>query len=237
MEALGTWLDSRGCSEASLWHRISKGNCVIPNFQSRGVLTPFIRSVLLRCFMVVVNGLHAVHVSGTAHLGTWRRVLCLRRRPNECWAYHMKRTGPTVARQLKKHGEPRLQTLAMRRVRTAAWQMVRCPDDAKGRGCWEESVTWRCDEEWREAHITLSKEDYRNTTQWKRPLPGRPNYWDRPFTRFLGDAWISKTKACKTWAEWNSLTKEVEQSWNVMLNLKPPESSCASCDGTRKETS
>ena len=26
MEDLGTWLDSRGCSEASLWHRISKGN-------------------------------------------------------------------------------------------------------------------------------------------------------------------------------------------------------------------
>ena len=26
MEALGTWLDSRGCSETSMWHRISKGN-------------------------------------------------------------------------------------------------------------------------------------------------------------------------------------------------------------------
>ena len=26
MEALGTWLDNRGCSEASMWHRISKAN-------------------------------------------------------------------------------------------------------------------------------------------------------------------------------------------------------------------
>ena len=26
MEALGTWLDNRGCSEASRWHRISKAN-------------------------------------------------------------------------------------------------------------------------------------------------------------------------------------------------------------------
>ena len=26
MEALGTWLDSRGFSETSMWHRISKGN-------------------------------------------------------------------------------------------------------------------------------------------------------------------------------------------------------------------
>ena len=64
-------------------------------------------------------------------LGKLRRVLSLRRRPDECWA-DMKRTGPTVARQLKKHGQPRLQTLAMRRVRIDTWQMVRCPDDAKG---------------------------------------------------------------------------------------------------------
>ena len=56
-----------------------------------------------------------------------RRVLCLRRRPIECWADHMKRTGVIVARQLMKHNQPRLQTLAMRRVRIAAWQMVvRC---------------------------------------------------------------------------------------------------------------
>ena len=26
MEALGTWLDNRGSSEASMWHRISKAN-------------------------------------------------------------------------------------------------------------------------------------------------------------------------------------------------------------------
>ena len=26
MEPLGTWLDNRGCSEASMWHRISKAN-------------------------------------------------------------------------------------------------------------------------------------------------------------------------------------------------------------------
>ena len=62
-------------------------------------------------------------------------------RPNECWADHMKRTGPIVARQLKKNGHPRLQTSAMRRVRTAAWQIVRCPNDARGRRYWEESAT------------------------------------------------------------------------------------------------
>ena len=28
MEALGTWLDKRGCSEASMWHRISKANSI-----------------------------------------------------------------------------------------------------------------------------------------------------------------------------------------------------------------
>ena len=32
LEALGTWLDNRGCSEASMWHRISKQ---IPCFTRR----------------------------------------------------------------------------------------------------------------------------------------------------------------------------------------------------------
>ena len=69
----------------------------------------------------------------------------------------MKRTGVIVARQLKKHNQPRVQTLAMRRVRIAAWQMVSCPSDAKGRRYWEESVTLRCDELWRDEHIKLSE--------------------------------------------------------------------------------
>ena len=177
--------------------------------------------------------LPTVNVSSTAHLGCWQTSSCA------VPAQEIKRTlggshetnwSPPFARQLKKHGQPRLQTLAMRRVRIAAWQMVPCPGDAKGRRYWEESVTWRCDEEWREPHITLPKEDYRNSTQWKRPLPGRPTFWERPFSRFFGDAWISKIKECKTWAEWCSLTKEFQESWHVMLNLKPPESSCASCD-------
>ena len=143
--------------------------------------------------------------------------------------------GVILARQLKKHNQPRLQTPAMRRVRIAAWQTVSCLSDAKGRRYWEESVTWRCDEMWSDDYIKLSKEDHRNSTQWKRPLPGGPNYWERPFTRSLGDAWIPKLKACNTWTQWFSLTKEFEHSWHVvhswhvMLNLKPPESPCV-CD-------
>ena len=92
-------------------------------------------------------------------------------------------------------------------------------------------MTWRCDELWRDEYIKLSKEDYRNSTQWKRPLLGRPISWERPFTRFLGDAWIPKLKACNTWTEWLTLTKGFEQAWHAMLNTKPPESSCA-CDAT-----
>ena len=61
------------------------------------------------------------------------------------------------------------------------------------------------------------------------PPPWSTNFLGAPFYAF-GDAWISKIKACKAWAEWYSLTKEFEQSWHVMLNLKPPESSCVSCD-------
>ena len=233
MEALGTWLENRGCS-----HRISKANSI---FYAKKALfcdpkLPVKRRIGAFCSTCVPAALHgagdwAYTQSMFQALRIWelvklRRVLCLRKRPNECWADNMKRTGVLVARQLKKHNQPRLQTLAMRRVRVAAWQMVSCPSDAKGRRYWEESVTWRCDEMWRDEYIKLSKEDYWNSTQWKRPLPGRPNCWERPFTRFLGDAW---TKACNTWTEWFSLTKEFEHSWHVMLNLKPPEPSSA-CD-------
>ena len=36
-------------------------------------------------------------------LGKHRRVLCLRRRSNECWADHMKRTGVIVSRNTVNH--------------------------------------------------------------------------------------------------------------------------------------
>ena len=188
VEVLGAWLDSRSCSEASLWHRISKANSMFheKNWWSRGVFMPFTRHVLLRCFMVLVDGptrSRCFRQCASGHLANF--VECLRRRPDECWADHMKRTGPIVARQLKKHDQPRLQTLAMRRVRTAAWQLVRSPNDAKVRRYRKESATWRCDEEWREAYIKLSKEDYRHSTQWKRTLPGRPTSWEQPFYAFL----------------------------------------------------
>ena len=77
----------------------------------------------------------------------------------------MKRTGPIVARQLKKHGQLRVQTLAMRRVQPAAWHMIRFPGDAKGRRYWAESTAWRCDVEWREAYVKLMKDDPRNNTK------------------------------------------------------------------------
>ena len=79
-------------------------------------------------------------------------------------------------------------------------------------------MTWRCDEFWRDEYIKLSKEDYRNSTQWERPLFGRPNYWERPFAFSLGDAWLPKL----------TLTKGFEHSSHAMLNLKRPESSCDS---------
>ena len=121
---------------------------------------------------------------------------------------------------VEKAQPPRLQTLTMRGVHIAAWQMVSCPSDAKNRRYWEESVTRRFDEMWRDEYIKLSKEDYRNSTQWKRPIPGRPNYWERPFTRFLGDAWTPKLKACNTRTEWFSVTKELEHSRHVYVGLE-----------------
>ena len=80
-----------------------------------------------------LSGLHTVNVPGFLRiweLGKLRRVLCLRRRPNEGWVDCMERTGVIVARQDKKHNQLRVQSLAMRRVRIAGWQMVSCPSDA-----------------------------------------------------------------------------------------------------------
>ena len=143
----------------------------------------------------------------------------------------MKRTGPVAARQLKKHGQMRMQTLAMRRVQQAAWQMARSPDDAGMRRYWEEVVAWRCDDEWREAYLHLVKDDPKNSTKWKRPLTGRATYWERSFTRLLGDASMPKLKACKNWTEWRSLTEELEHVWHALLNLKSSESTAtAACD-------
>ena len=115
-------------------------------------------------------------------LGKLRRVLCLRRRPNEVWVDFLKRTGVIAARQLKNHGQQRVQTLAMRRVRIASWQMVSCPTDAKGRRYWEESVTWRCDELWRDEYIKLSKRGLsqqhavETSSSWQTDLLGTPFY-------------------------------------------------------------
>ena len=135
MEALGTWLDNRDCSEASMWHRISKASSM---FYAKKALfcdpkLPVKRRVDAFYSTCVPSALHgagewAYTQSMFQALCIWeleklRRVLCLRRRKNECLADHMKRTGVIVARQLKEHSQPRVQTLAMRRVRIAAWQM------------------------------------------------------------------------------------------------------------------
>ena len=74
----------------------------------------------------------------------------------------------------------------MRRVRIPAWQMVSCPSDAKGRRYLEESVTWRCDEMWRDEYIKLSKEDYRNSTQWETSSPRQTELLGASFHAFLG---------------------------------------------------
>ena len=195
-EALGTWLDNRGCSEAIMWHRISKANSMFyakkalicdPKLPVKRRIDAFYSTCVPAALRGAGEWAYTQLCSRICAFGNWVSfvVSCACAGPNECLVDYMKRTGVIVARQLKKHNQPCVQTLTMRRVRVAAWQMVSCPSDAKGRRYWEESVTWRCDEMWRDENIKLSDEDYRNSTQWKRLLPGRPNYWERPFT-FLG---------------------------------------------------
>ena len=127
MEALGTWLDNRGCSEASMWHRISKANSM---FYAKKALfcdpklpvKKRIEAFYSTCVPAALHGAGEWTYTQSMfqalriwELGKLRRVLCLRRRPNEGWVDYMKRTGVIAARQLKKHGQQRVQTLAMRR--------------------------------------------------------------------------------------------------------------------------
>ena len=75
MEALGTWLGTRGCSEASVWHRISKGDAFFALLCDPKV--PVKRRD--PCFLCLLRGLrparcwrmgvYAVHGAGAAYLG------------------------------------------------------------------------------------------------------------------------------------------------------------------------
>ena len=106
-----------------------------------------------------------------------------------------------MARQLKRYSQTRLQTLAMRLVRIADWRMVSCPNDAKCRRYWEETVMWRCGESWRDEYVRLSKEGGRPKTVCSGHVVILANRitGSFPFTHFLGDAWIPKLKECNTW--------------------------------------
>ena len=68
MEALRTSLDNRGCSEVSMWHRISKANSMI--YAKNALFCDPKLPVKRRRSMGLVKGLHTVNVPGFAHLGT-----------------------------------------------------------------------------------------------------------------------------------------------------------------------
>ena len=142
---------------------------------------PSIRRVLLRWFMELVIGRTRSPCFKRCASGVF---LCLRRRTNETWVDHMTRTGPVVARQVKKHGQPRVQTLDAT-CSAVCLEDGTLFDDARERRYWEESVHWRCDDEWRKSRIKLTRDDPRNSTKWKRRLPGRATCWERRFTRLL----------------------------------------------------
>ena len=67
-------------------------------------------------------------------------------------------------------------------------------------------------------------------------FPRQTELLGAPFHAFFRRRLDTETEGfLKTWTEWLSLTQELEHSWHVMLNLKPPESSCA-CDVTVERT-
>ena len=86
----------------------------------------------------------------------------------------------------------------------------------------------RCDEEWREAHIKLSKEDHQNSTQWKRPLPGQPS--GNAFSRVSLETPGLRNSRHAIRGLSGTPQKDIEHSWHVVLNSKKqPETACV-CD-------
>ena len=77
MEALGTWLDNQGCSEASMWHRISKANSMFyakkalfcdPKLPVKKRIEAFAYRLL---FTVLANGLKHSLCSRLYVFGNW----------------------------------------------------------------------------------------------------------------------------------------------------------------------
>ena len=93
LEALGSWLDVRGCSEASLWHRLAKANSLF-NAKKPLLCDPKILvKRRIQCFLLYLRVAAALNGAGEWaytqsmfqairiwELSKLRRVLCLRRR-------------------------------------------------------------------------------------------------------------------------------------------------------------
>ena len=84
MKALGTWLDNFGCSEASMWHRISKANSIF--YAKKALFCDHKLPVTRRtdafystCVPVALHGAgewaYTVNVPGFAHLGIGESVV------------------------------------------------------------------------------------------------------------------------------------------------------------------
>ena len=236
MEALGTWLDNRGCSEASMWHRISKANSM---FYAKKALfcdpkLPVKRRIDAFYSTCVPASLHGAgewaytqsmfQALRIWELGKVRRVLCLRRRPNECWVDYMKRTG--VETQPTTRANSGYETCSY--CCLADGELVeRCEgSQILGRIC---DMALRRNVE-RRIHQTvqrrLSEQHAVETSS-----PRQTELFGASFRAFLGRRLDTETEGlqCKTWTERPSLIKQFEHSWHVMLNLKPSESSCV-CD-------
>ena len=104
-------------------------------------------------------GFHAGHVPLYAHLGvgeTSSSPLFTKKIERGLGRLH-ETNGFDCGAKAEEFNQSRIQNVAMKRIKIEAWQMMSCLNDALGRRYWEEAVTWRCDELWREAYVKLTK--------------------------------------------------------------------------------
>ena len=87
-------------------------------------------------------------------------------------------------------------------------------------------MAWRCDEEWREAYVKLTKDE--KQCKMEAPIDRTCNVWGTTLYAIAWRCLNAESKGLQKLGLRGALRqREFERVWHAMLNLKSPESSAA----------
>ena len=209
--------------------------CAIPRFWSRGAGMPSTPRVWLLHCTVLANGHVRSPCFTRCAFGSWANsdaFLWLRKRTNETGS-GLHETDQTCCGKAAEEARPAsIQTLAMRRVRSAGclckWHtlLVVLGNADTGKKLLHGAVTTSGGR----STSNLTKDGPKKQHKVKKNSHWTSNVLGTTVYEPARGAWLPKVKACKSWTEWRSLTKELERVWHAMLSLKPHELTTATWD-------